>query len=290
MDMEVKKHSTNQRKKIAKKLAQVFNDVDSHVFLAKLIQSHLVEKMDIRELALKGLDFSGVHEMIDLGCGFGFFTKGLKNHVSNETKITGVDFHSKYKQHYLNACKEVGLYGNFLPDGISILKSIEANTFDLALCSYALYFFPDYIDQIARIIKHDGTFVAITHSAPHMIEFTSYVKKTLKNSGFNITDPLPYEELIAQFSNENGKEMLLPWFRNVECKEIKSSLLFRNEDFPDFEKYIRFKQSFFIPGNNHEAELLTEILLEKIKFDLQNSGEMKISKEDIIFICTGPKF
>jgi len=121
-----------------------------------------------------------------------------------------------------------------------------------------------------------------------MKEFTSYVKELLKDEGLNVLDLLPYEVLIDNFSNENGKELLSPWFKNVISKKVKSSLLFKFDDFLDFEKYFEFKRSFFIPGEAAEMESLSGILLDKVKHDLQRLGELKISKEDIFFVCTKP--
>jgi len=218
----------------------------------------------------------------------GFLPGGLKGKVQKDAEITGVDRHSRNKQLYLNACTDISLKGNFLSEGISTIKSFGKNTFDLAICSYALYFFPDYIEQISRVLKNDGTFVVITHSQPHMAEFTSYVKNILKLEGFDVLNFLPYEDLINNFSNENGRKLLSPWFGNVVSKKVKSSLLFKYNDYVDFEKYFRFKRSFFIPGKEDEKEFLTGLILEKVKNDLEKKGELKISKEDMIFVCTKP--
>jgi len=281
-------NSENPAKNNSNKLAEVYGDADLHLSIANIIQKHLLNGTDIRELAFQNLDFSDKKKIIYLGCGFGFFTRGLKGKVQSDAEIIGMDRHSRNKQLYLNACKEAGLNGTFLSDGISKIKSYEDNIFDLSICSYALYFFPDYIEQIARILKNDGTFAVITHSQPHMKEFTSYVKNIFNEKGFDVPERLPYEELIDNFSNENGKELLSRWFKNVESKKVKSSLLFKYNAYKDFEKYLRFKCSFFIPVKECKQELLTGILLESVKNDLKKKGELKISKEDIIFVCTEP--
>jgi ubiquinone/menaquinone biosynthesis C-methylase UbiE len=280
----------NLIKKNSNSLAEVFSNVDLHLSIAKIINKHLINGEDIRELALNNLLLSKKKNIIDLGCGFGFFTRGLKGKVHKNAEITGVDRHSRNKQHYLNACTEACLKGNFLSDSISVIKSFEKNTFDLAICSYALYFFPEYIEHISRSLKKDGTFVVITHAQPHMKEFTSYVKNILEGEGIDAPSSLPYEVLIDNFSNENGFDLLSDWFKNVESIKVKSSLVFNFEDYVDFAKYIRFKRSFFIPGREYEQELLISILLDKIKSDLKKKGELKISKEDIIFVCTEPIF
>jgi ubiquinone/menaquinone biosynthesis C-methylase UbiE len=269
-------------------LANVYSDADMHLSIANTVRNHLVNGQDIREIAFHNLTLSKKKNIIDLGCGFGFFTEGLKGKVHRNAKVAGVDRHSRNRQLYINVCKDSGLKGTFFSDGISKINSFENNTFDLAICSYALYFFPNYIEQIANIIKEDGIFVVITHSQPHMKEFTLYVKNIFNEKGFDVPERLPYEELIDNFSNENGKELLSQWFNNVESKKVKSSLLFKYNDYLDFEKYVRFKCSFFIPGKECKHELLTGILLESVKNEMKKKGEVKISKEDIIFICSDP--
>ncbi len=134
-------------------MAEVFRDANSLMLVAGIIQKHLTNKLDIRHIALNGLDLSGARKIIDLGCGCGFFTRGLKGRIHKDVEIVGIDRHSKCKQLYLNACEIIGVSGTFLGDGISVIEEIEDNSIDIIICSYALYFFPDYINHISRILK-----------------------------------------------------------------------------------------------------------------------------------------
>ena len=220
--------------KIQNDLGDVFCDINTHLEVADIIRKHLTNQLDIREIALNGLNLNNVKKIVDLGCGFGFFTRGLKGKVKNGTEILGIDRHKKNEQHYLRACAETGLNGRFVSNGISEIESLRRKSVDLVICSYALYFFPEYIKQISEIVKDDGCFIAITHSYPHMAEFTSYVKQILKKIGFDTSKQLPYEELINGFSDENGKELLSSAFSNIEFKKVSSSLLFKYEDYSLF--------------------------------------------------------
>lgn len=281
--------SENREISIRKNLAEVFNDTDSHIKVAKIICDHLVNFQDIRSIALEKVNFENVHNILDLGCGFGYFTKGLKDKVHPDTNITGVDCHLKYKQLYLESCLEAGLNGNFISNGISAITAIKPKSVDLILCSYALYFFPDYIEQISRIIKDDGTFVVITHSQPHMKEFTKYVKEILLNEGIECNDPLPYESLIDGFSNENGEELLSSNFIEIDNINYIGRLLFNYNDIESFRDYFRFKRSFFIPCKETDIDDMSAIILEKMKNDLKRLKKFEISKNDIIYICKGTR-
>lgn len=277
--------SVNREKSIRKNLAAVFNDTDSHIKVAKIICDHLVNYQDIRNIALESIDFSNVRNILDLGCGFGYFTKGLIHKVRPETNITGIDCHLKYKQLYMKACSEAGLQGNFISSGISAIDAVKPKSVDLILCSYALYFFPDFIEQIACTLKDDGTFVVITHAQPHMKEFTHYVKSILLTEGIECNEPLPYESLIDGFSNENGKTLLSANFLNVKSINYIGRLLFESKDIEDFRDYFKFKRSFFIPCKESDIEELSSIILARMKNDIQRLSKFEISKNDIIYIC-----
>jgi len=274
---------------LSETLAEVFRDANSLMLVAGIIQKHLTNKSDIRNIALDGLDLNNARKIIDLGCGCGFFTRGLKGRIHKDVEIIGIDRHPKCKQLYLHACEIIGTKGSFLGDGISVIEEIEDNSVDIIICSYALYFFPDYINHISRILKDDGFFVTITHSRPHMKEFTDYVKNILRENEIDFHDGLPYESLIENFSNVNGKELLSTWFEEVKAMDYRGTLVFNHNEFDHFEKYFNFKHSFFIPGNDMEQEELTKIILEKVKIDIEKKGQLKITKDDTIFVCSGKK-
>jgi len=267
------------------KLSKVFQDAEMHQTIAKIIGKHLTSKEDVREKALEDITFNDVKSILDIGCGFGFFTKALSGKVSSEVRITGIDRYEKNKPHYLKACEKSGIKGNFNSNGISVIRTYDDHSYDLILCSYALYFFPEYISEIARILKKDGVFVTITHSTPHMFEFTSYVKEIFQKSGLNLLDELPFEALINNFSDKNGFELLSSSFKQIETKRYFNTLQFRQEEYEDFEKYICFKRSFFMPAGQHDELEICKIILTEIKENLKTNDFMEIGKNDMIFVC-----
>jgi ubiquinone/menaquinone biosynthesis C-methylase UbiE len=287
--MAVSMKSDNREKSLRKNLAEVFFDTESHLKVARIILDHLINYKDIRNIALEGIEFSNVRKILDLGCGFGYFTRGLKYKVSTDTKIVGVDCYSKYRDLYLQACAESEIQGDFVGSGIAYINTIASDSIDLILCSYALYFFPDYIDQISRILKPKGIIVAITHARPHMKEFTRYVKDLLYNAGIDCQEPLPYESLIRSFSNENGEELLRAKFEDVTSINYNGQLLFKQDDFESLKTYFEFKRSFFIPCLESDIDKISTIILEKLEIDLKRLEKFEISKNDIIFIGKGPK-
>ncbi len=55
------------------KIIEVFTDVRAHRVIADLIRKYSTNKNDVREAAIDGLTLSDCREILDLGCGFGFY-------------------------------------------------------------------------------------------------------------------------------------------------------------------------------------------------------------------------
>lgn len=269
-------------------LAEVFRNVSSHIIVSGIIRNQLTTNLDVREEALKGLDFTGFTKILDIGCGFGFFTRGLAGRLSWEAEVTGIDLHEKYRKYYLASAEKAGITGKFISKGISVINDFNESTFDLIICSYALYFFPGYIQQISRILKDQGLLVVITHSCPHMKELTYLVKEILASESISQDSLLPYEMLINRFCDYNGNDILSTFFRNVSRKEFRSEILFDRSDFSKFVEYFRFKTPFFIPSGKVDEKKLSSKILIKVKSLLDLEGSFHITKDDTIYVCSKP--
>ena len=202
------------------KLAEVFRDVHTHKEVAGIIIRHLTSKRDVRYEALKTLNLRNSRNILDLGCGFGFFTRALKGKIPAGSRVTGIDRYPEYQQLYLESCEETGIPGNFLGDGVCSIREIPDNTIDLVICSYAMNF-------------------------------------------------------------------LNPCFHEVIRKKYRSCLLFKVKDFDDFVSYFQFKHRFFIP--EHVNIDMEEKLLKSVRTDMQKGKKFRITKDDMIFICSRPK-
>ncbi len=268
-------------------LAEVFKDARKHLEVAGIIADHLSSKCDVRDEALNNLSLKHAGNLLDLGCGFGFFTRALQGRVDPKASITGIDRHPEYEQLYLESCKTAGLKGNFRGSGVSALGEIPDQSVDLVICSYAMYFFPWIIPELTQKLKPNASFVIITHAIPHMREFTNYVRSILRKKQIEVNGQLPYEKLIGLFSNRNACEQLDPYFNRIVRKRYSTKLLFNENDYDDFVKYFRFKHRFFIP--EHAETELEDYILNTIKEDMRNGTSFEITKDDMIFICSHPQ-
>ena len=271
-----------------RKLAEIFTDTLHHKTIAEIVRSHSINKLDVRGVALNGLQLQNSKVILDIGCAFGFFTRALKGRLNTGSNILGIDLCTKYKTSYLESCKIAGLQGEFSGLDEKTMNTIATNSVNLVICSYALYFFPAIIPEISRLLKPSGLFIIITHSENHLKEIIAFLRETFDILGIQKPDSFPCQDLIDNFSNSNGYRLLSPWFGRVEEKEYHNSLRFDSNDFEDLEKYFRFKQPYYIPDYLDNKDMVLNKIISSLREHLRSVSPFNITKDDTIFICKEP--
>lgn len=271
------------------KVIDVYADVHTHRSIADMIRARSTNKQDIRDVSLEGLNLSECRNVLDLGCGFGFFTESLKNKISKKAVVLGLDIIGKYESAFLETCKNACVEGIFQTGGASTLKKFPKESFDLILCSYAIYFFPEALPYISRILKRDGIFIVITHHRNNLMELTSIAKDILIKNKMLRGQELPIEKIIKRFSSENGLSLLSKWFGKIKEIDYINSVIFRRNEISEIIKYFLFKSPFFLT----QKEACDTQWLEKQVFDYLHEtefemGSFTIIKNDKIFICSLP--
>ncbi len=272
-----------------KKIRQVFRNVQKHQHIETLIRQFSSNKEDIRLKALNQVDLSSCQNVLELGCAFGAFTEALKGRLHREATITGMDIIAEYEPFFLEACKRAGYPGTFLSTGVHTIKKYPPASFDLIICSFALYFFVDIIPQIARVLKKDGTFITITHDLCNMQELIHITRKTLKEHKLLADNRLlPIEVIIQQFSADNGEKLLHPFFGRIRKFNFKNSLVFQPWDSYFFVDYYQFKSPFFLVGTSADKKNIVDKLLHKLQDIGAVSKGITMCKDDAIFIGSQP--
>ena len=208
--------------------------------------------------------------------------------IRDRAVVTGVDVVGGYEKVFLETCREAGLEGKFLGGSASLIKKLPVRSFDLILCSYALYFFTDLIPAISRILTANGFFVAITHDRNNMKELIAVTKDVLARNNMLKEKELPLETIISQFSSENGMNLLAPWFGQVKMVDYFNSLVFRPEDGTKITEYVHFKGPFLLTGTEYEMEWVVQLLSIQFQQASFLQHGFTISKNDRIFICSLP--
>jgi len=272
-----------------KKIRQVFRDVQKHLRIGQLIRRFSTNKDDVRQTALSQVALANCQNVLELGCAFGAFTEALQGKLHPAAKITGLDIVPEYGPFFLEACKRAGYAGTFSAAGVEQIKKYPAQSFDLVICSYALYFFADTIPEISRVLTKDGIFITITHSVCDMQELVEITKNILKKNGIiNDQQPLPIEILVGQFSSENGDRILHPFFREIRTIDYKNKLIFQPQEIDYFLEYFHFKKSFFLMGTDNHKKNIVDQLVNELKDTAIREKNISMCKNDKIFIASRP--
>jgi ubiquinone/menaquinone biosynthesis C-methylase UbiE len=272
-------------------VTKVFIGVEAHQETAALIRSHSANRRDIREVSLTNLDLQQCRRIIDIGCGFGFFSEALRHKVPPTAHLTGLDMIPAYEPLFLDVCKRIGVPGRFLTAPVSHVHTLPEKSWDLVLCSYALYFFPEIIPRIARLLTLTGIFITITHAIDNMGELIAAARSSLRKKGYLLDqDRLPIEKIIGRFCAENGQALLSPWFARIDTTDYLNTLIFKPDEVSFLLSYFHFKSPFFLTGIDlDQAGILNTITAHLTDVSRSQNG-FTISKDDRIFICRQPRF
>lgn len=89
-------------------------------------------------------------------------------------------------------------------------------SFDLVVANHVLFYCEDIASackEIVRVLTPGGRFICSTYGINHMKEISDLVQK------FDNRILLSAEKLYEQFGLENGEEILMPYFNQIECKK-----------------------------------------------------------------------
>lgn len=251
-----------------------------HQTVSDLIRRYSTHPVDIREVALAGVDLSAVREVLELGCGFGFMAEKLAERIHPEARITGVDACRDNRRPFEGRVKRAGRRASFIWMTLEDRLPWRDGSYDLVAASHSLYFFPQVVAEVARVLRPGGRFVAVTHSEEACRELcllagVSPDRSTLVN-------------VVRRFSAENGEACLLRAFGNVKRVEYPNVLEFGGEELEELLTYLRFKFRFMNDWPESEPELL-DAESEALRSRLLEGDSVSVAKDDAVFWCSEPR-
>lgn len=277
----------------AGEIEQTYRDLDLHQAANCIVYGHSVNRRDIRDFALKGVDFSRVHNILDLGCGFGFSTLGFSGKVRPNTHIVGLDVQETYQRPFLQACESVGAIGEFHASDVAVLATYPARSFDLVLCCYSLYFFPGAVRDIARVLTEHGALVAVTHSQDTLSEVIRHLPPALASLNIRVPELLGIQRLLRAFSSENGEELLRPWFDEVERRVFSNRLRFGPGELRHLQVYLTMKKRLLLKevyeASPDSVGAVLNQLMAALAAEAGSKGTVRFRKDDAVFVCRGPR-
>jgi SAM-dependent methyltransferase len=240
-----------------------YGDLALHRTIGELIKRHSENGEDIREVAKRLVDWHDVRKIADLGCGYGWFEEALGNEFS---LILGIDCLEANERGFLAVAQKAAEAVRFMNLQLPSHIDVESDYFDLVVAAYSLYFFPDVLPEVYRILRPGGTFLIITHSAAMLEE------------GEEFFDFSNLRQVINNFSAENGATLLRALFADITSVDYVNSLAFDKEQSDDLAKYIDFKREFI------SKDVSPVVVRAKMLDELETRGTMRFNKNDRIFV------
>jgi SAM-dependent methyltransferase len=274
-------------------IRKTYEEVDWHRRCKDIIQEYALNTKDIRDVALEGVDLSHVHRVLDLGCGYGFFTERLCGRLNSQAHITGIDVIEKNnRDSFLRAVNQMGYTGTFIQGSADIITDMAQESFDLVIASFSLYFFPHMISRIAKVLRRTGLFIAVTHSRHTLHEVIRFVPSCMRAVGLTPPDDLRINRLFRMFSLEEGASQLSPHFEEVERILYENSLVFPFDQFDECVEYLDTKKHLIFKEVSEMYPYKIEDVAAAFNMALfehaRLHGKVLITKDDGIFRCRLP--
>jgi SAM-dependent methyltransferase len=253
-----------------------FADPNGHLAISEILRRRSTNRVDVRDALLRGLDLSAARRILDLGCGFGFMTEVVARRAASDARIVGMDACLANREPFLERVAATGRSGVFVQRRIGKALDWPDDSFDLVLASYALYFFPEVLSEVTRVLAPDGLFVAVTHTE-------SSCRHLLRAAGLPVSDASLLGN-IGNFSAETGERFLKPWFAEIERVDYWNSLVFEPAQYDEFLTYLSFKLRLLLP-DCELSDQLPRPLAPAIRAALSRAPRLVIEKSDAAFRC-----
>lgn len=252
----------------------------AHEAVSEIIRRHSANHRDVRQVALAGRDLSSVERVLDLGCGFGFMAEAVARRAAPEAVIVGVDAGDENEAAFLAHVGRTGRRAEFERFEVRSELPWPAASFDLVLSSYSLYFFPQILPEIARVLTPGGRLLAVTHDEAGVREQVMLMEG----------DPRTSELLrvVRRFSAENAAGQLACHFRRVERIDYPNRLVFEAGDIDELVQYLNFKVHLLVSRGEAE-ERLARRLCAGLKDVLAEREQVVVSKNDAVFWAEGAR-
>lgn len=274
-------------------ITRTYEQVHDLLLTRYIIKFYSTNKSDIRDIALDNLMINNVKRVLELGCGYGFFIEKLKGILHDSAVIIGIDLVENNREPFLHSVASIQYKGEFITGSADIIKEMPKASFDMIITSYSLYFFPNLIPEISRILSPDGVFIVITHSKNTLREAMKFINSCMTNTGIKKQEKPIINKLFLAFSREEGKIQLEKYFNRVEQLDFDNSMIFSPEHIDDLIFYIQKKKNLIykevldlMPNRLDDVQRCVEASIFEYS---KKNGPMTLNKDDAIFRCYKPK-
>lgn len=274
-------------------IQKAYEAVRDHRETRHLISRYSINRQDIRDVALEGLDLTGVEEVLDLGCAYGFFTEKLAGRLKEGAAVTGLDLVGEANRDpFLAVVDSMGYRGRFVAGSADLVCDMAPGTIDFVVASYSLYFFPHLIGAIARILRPGGIFVTVTHTESSLQEVIRLIPDCIRSIGLDAPEEPTIGRLLRAFSLENGEAQLRGHFGRVEKILFENELTFPRDDIDACIDYLGKKRNLLfkevLDTNPKRIDEALSCFYRELRESAHREGSVVITKDDGIFRCFDP--
>ncbi len=255
-----------------------YEDPEAHARISALIRRHSTNDRDVRVELLRSLDLAGVEDVLDLGCGFGFWAEDLAGRVAPGATLTGVDACDRNAAAYVRCVESRGRQARFVPAHLVSRLPFDDDSFDLVIAAYSLYFFAAVVPEVGRVLRPGASFLAVTHSERSFTGLLDAIGRECNEC--------PLLRHLREFSSEGGEGLLAKTFSRVERREYTNTLTFEEKDLGDLLAYLAFKLPLVKPGARYGVEL-PDAFVQAASAALRDKGRLTVEKDDTLFVCGG---
>ncbi|MBN1335372.1 MAG: methyltransferase domain-containing protein [Deltaproteobacteria bacterium] len=249
-----------------------------HAAVSAVIRARSTNPRDVRDVALDGLDLSACERVLDLGCGFGFMGEAVAQRVAPGALVVGVDGCPANEAAFRVRVEATGRRAAFRRLAVAGSLPWPDAFFPLVVSSYALYFFPSILPEIARVLAPGGRFVALTHRADVLQDLFARLGET--------EAAVRLAALMARFSAESGAGCLAGWFSDVEVVPYPNTLRFGRPHAAQALAYLDFKVGVLVAGE--PGPVRRARIGRALDTCLDRLGEVVVAKDDVAFRARRP--
>ena len=275
--------------KQVERIEDTFGSIKSHKHIGEIIQQYSTNPSSIDSVAYSSLSFDRKIRIADVGCGYGRSVEHIAEIAPKSSEYIGIDLLQNNGRSFLDLTDQYGFNGKFICGKSDKIADFPDDYFDLIICNYSLYFFIESLPQIIRKLHQDGIFITITHSHHSLNELLFDLQEVLDLDHTPSWNELGSEQILDNFSSENGFNILKRYFNDIDIIEYKNNLKFHKDDIHNLFELLNFKKSTLIHHNKFEEYIKTiefdNHLGKVINQKIEETGKYILNKDDVIYRC-----
>lgn len=212
-------------------------------------------------------------KILEIGCGDGTLWKSSLSRLPADVSITLSDISDGMLR---DTRRTLGTGDTrFLFETFDCHQIPHADrSFDLVIADHLLFYcedIPQVCREVRRVLKPGGRFLCSTYGKKHMQEVSRLVQD------FDERIVLSADKLYERFGKENGREILLPYFSQIDWSSYEDSLFV-----PEPEPLI----SYILSCHGNQNQYLLDRYTEFRSFvKKRTAGGFHISKDAGIFLA-----